>query len=82
MTAPFPTELALVKSGPLSGAVVKVLGEGNVWDYSVEDTDGERFRLDPEQLVPLTADTLMVLVTMTPRFIRMAIATIPKEGGL
>lgn len=76
MTAPFPTELAVVKTGSMAGEIVKVLGEGNVWDYSVEDANGEHFRLDPEQLAPLRTSALWVLAMMTPAHVRKAIAAL------
>lgn len=46
-------DLALVITGPAAGEIVTVLGEGNVWDHTVQDDAGETYRLDPEQMMPV-----------------------------
>lgn len=47
-------DLALVITGSAAGQIVTVLGEGNIWDHTVQDDMGKTFRLDPEQMMPVT----------------------------
>ena len=54
-------DLALIISGPAAGQIVTVLGEGNVWDHTVQDAGGKTFRLDPEQMMPVTPHQAGVL---------------------
>ena len=58
-------DTAIVVSGPATGQFVTVLGEGNVWDHTVQDENGKMFRLDPEQMIqvdPKMLDTMQVLI--------------------
>jgi hypothetical protein len=58
-------DIAVVVSGPATGEIVTVLGEGNVWDHTVRDKAGRVFRLDPEQMLPLSphqADAMALLL--------------------
>lgn len=61
-----PGDIVIVTGArDITGAIGIVLGEGNVWDYTVEfpTLHNETFRLDPEQLHKIDLETLIKIAS-------------------
>lgn len=64
----YKDDIVVIVSGGLRGQIGIVLGEGNVWDYSVV-VAGENYRLDPEQLYKIDLTELIQLATPVPEYL-------------
>ncbi len=63
----YPGDIVVVIDSPdpdFTGSIGVVKGEGNVWDYTVEfPSQGQQYRLLPEQLVKIDMTTLIGLAS-------------------
>lgn len=65
----YPGDIVIVtEARDITGYIGVVLGEGNVWDYTVSfpTLNNETFRLDPEQLHKIDLETLIKMASPVP----------------
>lgn len=73
----FPGDIVVILEGKdLIGHVGVVMGEGNIWDYTVAMSNGDTWRFDPSQLVKIELETLLKLVSPVSPDVLVLLATL------